>query len=59
MNGVRVFLVRYLEGKNNVQIAEELGVSREWVGRRFRRQGLALAGNQLIRVLSREDARGN
>lgn len=51
-SGVRVFLERYLEGKNLTEIARELGVSREWVARSYRREAFRLAGMQFVRLVS-------
>jgi DNA-directed RNA polymerase specialized sigma24 family protein len=52
---VRLFLVRYLEGKKVAEIAEELGVSREWCSKAYRREALRLAGMQFVRSVSRDD----
>jgi hypothetical protein len=53
-SGVRVFLERHLEGKNLSEIAREIGVTREWVNRGYRREGFRLAGMQFVRMVSRE-----
>jgi DNA-directed RNA polymerase specialized sigma24 family protein len=50
--GVRVFLERHLEGRNLTEIARELGVSREWVSRSYRREAFRLAGMQFVRSVS-------
>ena len=57
-SGVTVFLERYLEGKPVTEIARELGVSREWVSRAYRREALALCGRQFVRLVSVDDSRG-
>ena len=43
-----MFLERYLEGKQVVEIAKELGVSREWCSRNYRKEALRLAATQFI-----------
>jgi hypothetical protein len=53
-SGVREFLERHLEGKNVSEIARELGVSREWVNRGYRREAFRLAGMQFVTMVSRE-----
>ena len=53
-SGVKVFLEGYLGGKKVTAIARELGVSREWVSRSYRKEGLRLAGDQFVRAISRE-----
>ena len=53
--GVKTFLEGYLEGKLIIEIAEELGVSREWASRAYRREAFNLAGMQFVRILSLED----
>ncbi len=40
MDGVKMFLQRYLEGKKVSEIAYELGVSREWCSRSYRKDGI-------------------
>lgn len=47
---LRVFLERCLEGARISEIAEELGVSREWCSKAYRKQALAQAGMQFIRL---------
>ncbi len=53
-SSVRVFLERYLEGKTVREIAEELGVSREWASRGYRREAFNLAGMQFVRLISHD-----
>lgn len=52
--GVRIFLERYLEGKKIAEIARELGVSREWCSRSYRKEAFRLAGMQFVRLVSRD-----
>lgn len=52
---LKVFLERYLEGKRIAEIAEELGVSREWCSRTYRKRALELAGMQFVRLVSLDD----
>ncbi len=54
-SGVKLFLERYLEGRTVTEISQELGVTREWVSRAYRKEALALAGKQFVRLVSRED----
>lgn len=44
----RTFLLRYLEGKKVVEIAEELGISREWCSTKYKKEALRLAVAQFI-----------
>lgn len=44
----RTFLRRYLEGKKVVEIAEELGISREWCSTKYKKEALRLAVAQFI-----------
>ncbi|MFW6174755.1 MAG: helix-turn-helix domain-containing protein, partial [Chloroflexota bacterium] len=48
------FLERYMEGKTVSEIARDLGVSREWCSRTFRRQALEMASMQFVRLVSEE-----
>ena len=50
--GVAAFLQGYLAGKSVADIAKELGVSREWCSRNYRREALRLAGMQFVRAIS-------
>ena len=47
---LRLFLERYVEGKRITEIASEIGVSREWCSRAYRRQALELAALQCFRL---------
>ena len=47
-----VFLDRYLEGSRVTEIAAELGVSREWCSRAYRKQAFELAGMQFVRLFA-------
>ena len=49
---VAVFLTGYLAGKSVAEISQELGVTREWCSRNYRREALKLAGMQLVRNFS-------
>ena len=49
MGSVEVFLERYLEGKRITEIAKELGVSREWCSRSYRKEAFRLAGMRFVR----------
>jgi DNA helicase HerA-like ATPase len=51
--GVKGFLELHLEGRNVTAIARELGVTREWVSRSYRREAFRLAGMQFVRLVSR------
>ena len=51
-SGVTAFLERYLVGKSVTEIAQELGVSREWVSRAYRKEALGLCGRQFVRLVS-------
>lgn len=50
--GVTAFLKGYLAGRSVAEIAQELGVSREWCSRNYRREALRLAGLQFMRATS-------
>lgn len=50
-----LFLRRYIEGKSVTEIAREMGVRREWVSRSYRGEAFKLAGEQFVRLISRED----
>ena len=52
---VKTFLEMYLDGKSVTEIAQELGKSREWVSRAYRKEALALAGTQFIKLISAAD----
>jgi Homeodomain-like domain len=52
---VRLFLERYLEGRTVTEIAQELGVSREWCSKAYREEGLRLAGMQFVRLVSADE----
>ena len=52
--GVAGFLNGYLAGKSVAEIAQELGVSREWCSRNYRREALRLAGMHFVRSISVE-----
>ena len=52
--GVAAFLKGYLAGKSVAQIAQVLGISREWCSRNYRREALRLAATHLIRAISVE-----
>lgn len=54
---LRHFLEQYLVGKRVSEIAAELGVTREWCSRAYRRQALELAAMQCERVMVTTDAR--
>ena len=47
---LHLFLTRYVEGKRVTEIAGELGVSREWCSRAYRKQALKLTGMQFLRL---------
>ena len=53
-SGIKVFLQGYLEAKPITQIAQELGVTREWCSRNYRKEALRLGGMQFVRDISRE-----
>ena len=44
-SGVTVFLERYLAGKSVTEIAQELGVSREWVSRAYGKEAWLSVGD--------------
>lgn len=46
------FLKGYLVGTSVAEIAQELGVSREWCSRNYRREALKLAGMHFVRMIS-------
>ena len=46
--GMAAFLQGYLAGKSVADIAKELGVSREWCSRNYRREALRLARMQFV-----------
>lgn len=48
---LRHFLEQYVAGKNVTEIAAELGVSREWCSRSYRKQALELAAMQCERLI--------
>jgi DNA-directed RNA polymerase specialized sigma24 family protein len=50
--GLAAFLKGYLAGRSVAEIAQELGVSREWCSRKYRREALRLAGMQFVRSMS-------
>ena len=52
--GVAGFLNGCLAGKSVAEIAEELGVSREWCSRNYRREAIRLAGMHFVRSISVE-----
>ena len=52
--GVAAFLTGYLAGKSVAEIAQELGVRREWVSWSYRREALALAIARFIRLISQD-----
>ena len=52
--GLSVFLKGHLAGKPVAAIAQELGVSREWCSRNYRREALRLAGMQFMQLISRD-----
>ena len=52
---VRTFLEMYLDGKSVTEIAHELGKSREWVSRAYRKEALTLTGTQFIKLISADD----
>ena len=45
---LRVFLQRYVDGRRVTEIADELGVSREWCSRAYRKRALSLAGRHFM-----------
>lgn len=49
------FLESYLEGKSVAQIARELGVTRSWCSRSYRKDALQLAGTQFVKLISTEN----
>ena len=49
--GIASFLEGYLAGKSVADVAKELGVSREWCSRNYRREALRLAGMHFVRSL--------
>ena len=53
--GVATFLKGYLAGKSVAAIAQELGVTREWCSRNYRREALRLAGMHFVRSISVEN----
>ena len=52
MKGVRVFIERYAQGKRVSEIPQELGVSREWCSRSYKKEAFRLAGIQFVRSIS-------
>lgn len=48
---LRHFLEQYLKGKSVTEIAAELGVSREWCSRAYRKQALEIAALQCERMI--------
>ena len=53
MTSVKIFLESYLQGKKVTEIAKELGVSREWCSRSYRRDAFRFAVTQFVRSVSR------
>ncbi len=51
----RTFLELYLDGNSVTEIAQELGKTREWVSRAYRKEALTLAGTQFIKLISADD----
>lgn len=45
---------RHIEGRRVAEIAKELGVSRDWCSRAYRKQALQLAGMQFVRLVAAE-----
>ena len=56
-SNVHYFLEEYLKGKNVAQIAKELGVTRSWCSRAYRKDALQLASTQFIKLISVENER--
>ena len=52
---VRTFLEMYLDGKNVTEIARELGKTREWVSKAYRKEAWTLAGTQFIKLISADN----
>lgn len=46
------FLNGYLAGKKVSEIAKELGVTREWCSRGYRKEAFRLAGMQFVKLVS-------
>jgi hypothetical protein len=53
------FLKGYLGGKKVVEIAKELGVTREWCSRGYRKEAFRLAGMQFVRLVSCQGTSSN
>ena len=52
MENETAFLKGYLAGKKVSEMAKELGVTREWCSRGYRREAFRLAGMQFVRLVS-------
>jgi hypothetical protein len=52
MESETAFLKGYLAGKKVSEIAKELGVTREWCSRGYRKEAFRLAGMQFVRLVS-------
>ncbi len=50
------FLEEYLKGKSVAQIARELGVTRSWCSRAYRKEAFELAGAQFVKLISMENS---
>ncbi len=62
MRGMLSFMILWLLQKKPMygdEIAQELGKSREWVSRAYRKEALALAGTQFIKLISAADPKIN
>ncbi len=55
---MKTFLNGHLRGKSVSEIAQELGVTREWCSRRYRKEALKLASMQFVRIVSAENRSG-
>ena len=51
---LKVFLKPHLVGKRNAEIADKLGVIREWCSPTYCKRTLELAGMQCVRLVSTE-----
>jgi DNA-directed RNA polymerase specialized sigma24 family protein len=59
LSQAKFFLESYLKGKKMAEIAQELGVSREWCSRAYRKEAFDLAMKQFLRLASRENQKDN
>jgi len=54
-SNVHYFLEEYLKGKSVSQIADELGVTRSWCSRAYRKEAFQLTSTQFVKLISLEN----